>query len=63
MKIPVLTYHSIDESGSVISTGAATFRGQMEFLKDDGFNVVSLNDFTKNLRANKKLPPKTIALT
>ncbi len=62
-KIPVLTYHSIDESGSVISTGAATFRGQMKSLKEDGFNVVSLNDLTANLRENKTLPPKTIALT
>lgn len=62
-KIPVLTYHSIDESGSVISTDATTFRGQMKFLKSGGFNVVSLSDLTKNLRANKKLPPKTIVLT
>lgn len=62
-KIPVLTYHSIDESGSVISTDAATFRRQMKFLKEADFNVVSLNDLTKNLRENKKLPPKTIVLT
>jgi len=62
-KIPVLTYHSIDASGSVISTDAATFRGQMKFLKSAGFNVVSLNDLTKNLRADKKLPTKTIVLT
>jgi peptidoglycan/xylan/chitin deacetylase (PgdA/CDA1 family) len=62
-KIPVLTYHSIDESGSVISTDAAVFRGQMKFLKSAGFNVVSLSDLTKNLRADKKLPAKTIVLT
>ncbi len=62
-KIPILTYHSIDESGSVISTGAATFRRQMKFLKETDFNVVSLNDLIKNLRANKKLPSKTIVLT
>lgn len=62
-KIPILTYHSIDESGSVISTGAATFRRQMKFLKETDFNVVSLNYLTKNLRVDKKLPAKTIVLT
>lgn len=62
-KIPVLTYHSIDASGSVISTDAATFRGQMKFLKSAGFNVISLGDLTKHFRARKKLPTKTIVLT
>ncbi len=62
-KIPVLTYHSIDESSSVISTGAATFRGQMKFLKEADFNVISLSNLIKNFSENKKLPTKTIVLT
>ncbi|MDQ3180906.1 MAG: polysaccharide deacetylase family protein [Acidobacteriota bacterium] len=62
-KIPVLTYHSIDESSSVISTGAATFRGQMKFLKEADFNVISLSNLIKNFSENKKLPAKTIVLT
>lgn len=62
-KIPVLTYHSIDESGSVISTDAATFRGQMKILKESDFNVVSLGNLIKNFGENKSLPDKTIVLT
>ena len=62
-KIPVLTYHSVDESGSVISTDAATFRGQMNFLKGAGFNIVSLGNLIKNFGENKNLPAKTIVLT
>ncbi len=63
MKIPILTYHSIDESGSVISTGAATFRQQMKFLKEANFNVVSLGNLIKNFSENKVQLAKTIALT
>lgn len=62
-KIPVLTYHSIDESNSVISTDAATFRRQMKFLKEADFNVISLSNLIKNFSENKKLPAKTIVLT
>jgi peptidoglycan/xylan/chitin deacetylase (PgdA/CDA1 family) len=38
----VLTYHSIDDSGSVISVGAATFRAQMQWLAASSIAVVPL---------------------
>lgn len=63
IKIPILTYHSIDESASVISTGADAFRQQLKFLSEADFNVVSLKTLGKSLLENKILPPKTIALT
>ena len=62
-KIPILTYHSIDNSGSVISTNCETFRRQMKFLSEEAFNVISLKDLTRALEANNLLPPKTIVLT
>ena len=62
-KIPILTYHSIDNGGSIISTRAETFRAQMKFLSENNFNVVSLKIFGKHLAENKNLPPKTIVLT
>ncbi len=62
-EIPVLTYHSIDNSGSVISTGPETFRKQMQILADADFNVVSLKTLGKSLLENAALPPKTIVLT
>lgn len=63
IKIPILTYHSIDESDSVISTRPQTFRRQMMFLKNENFNVVSLKTLGRHLLENKPLPPKTIVLT
>ncbi len=62
-KVPVLTYHSIDNSGSVISTDAATFRQQMNFLKGAGFNVISLSNLIRNFRENKVQTAKTIVLS
>lgn len=62
-KIPVLTFHSIDESGSVISTNRETFRRQMKFLREAEYNVVSLKKLAKGLKENADFSPKTIVLT
>jgi peptidoglycan/xylan/chitin deacetylase (PgdA/CDA1 family) len=42
----VLTYHSLDESGSVISTTPAIFRDQMAFLKGRSIPVLPLTSIT-----------------
>ncbi len=63
VRIPILTYHSIDESGSVISTKAETFRWQMKLLSDAGYSVVTLADLISRLEAEEELPDKIAALT
>lgn len=42
MRSAILTYHSLDLSGSVISLPPARFAGQMEFLSRSGVPVVPL---------------------
>jgi len=39
----ILAYHSLDDSGSVISTPPSLFRRQMEFLASSGIPVVPLD--------------------
>ncbi len=39
----ILTYHSLDDSGSAISTPPAIFQRQMEFLAESGIRVVPLD--------------------
>ncbi len=39
----ILAYHSLDDSGSVISTPPSLFRRQMEFLASSGIPVVALD--------------------
>ncbi len=40
----ILTYHSIDDSGSVISVAEATFRAQVAWLASSGIPVVPLRE-------------------
>lgn len=63
ISVPVLTYHSIDESGSVVSTAPEVFRRQMRFLSENRYRVVSLGELTDLLLAHKTPLPKTVALT
>lgn len=63
VNVPILTYHSLDESGSVISTAPETFRRQMKFLSENGYKVVSLNELINLLSEDNTPLLKTIALT
>lgn len=63
VKIPILTYHSIDKSGSIISTAPDVFRRQMRFLSESNYNVVTLNELTTSLVQGKAPQRNTIALT
>lgn len=60
--LSVLVYHSIDESGSYMSTSAAMFRVQMEWLRDHDFRVISMRQFFE--RGSPQFPPeRTVILT
>ncbi len=63
VKVPILTYHSIDESGSVISTAPEVFRRQMQFLSENGYRVISLNELINSLSEHHTPLLKTVALT
>ena len=63
VNLPILTYHSIDDSGSVISTAPEVFRRQMKFLSEASYKVVSLDKLVNALADGKTFSPKTVALT
>lgn len=63
VNLPILTYHSLDESGSVISTSPSLFRQQMRYLSENGYKVVALNSLISSLQENNSPSPKTVALT
>jgi peptidoglycan/xylan/chitin deacetylase (PgdA/CDA1 family) len=62
-KLPILTYHSIDDSGSVISVSPEKFRAQMYHLRDKNFNVIPLKDIVLCLDKKISLPPRSVAIT
>jgi peptidoglycan/xylan/chitin deacetylase (PgdA/CDA1 family) len=60
--LSVLVYHSIDESGSYMSTSAAMFRVQMEWLRDHGFRAISMRQLFE--RGMAQFPPeRNVVLT
>jgi peptidoglycan/xylan/chitin deacetylase (PgdA/CDA1 family) len=61
--IVVLVYHSLDDSGSYMSTSPAMFRVQMAWLHAHGVRVVSVTALSAALDAGAPWPADTIVLT
>lgn len=61
--IPVLTYHSLDESHSVISTSVATFKKQMEYLWKECYQTLPLSEVASFIHQRKAFPEKGIVIT
>jgi len=60
---PILVYHSIDDSGSRISVSESEFKKQMHFLKENGYNCLSLDEYIKQLTEKKPPPRRSFILT
>lgn len=63
--VPVLMYHSIDNNykASKLSVSPESFKRQMEFLHNNGYNVISLEKIAYYLKNKVKIPPKTVSIT
>jgi len=61
--LSILTYHSIDDSGSVVSVAPQTFAGQMDCLAEAGFGGISLREAVAYRAANGNWPDKCFVLT
>jgi peptidoglycan/xylan/chitin deacetylase (PgdA/CDA1 family) len=61
--VPILTYHSLDESGSVISVSPAAFREHMRILRDRCFSGIPLGRLLEAWSGGAALPPRPVVLT
>jgi len=61
--LPILTYHSIDDSGSVISIAPALFRQQMAYLAEYGWQTLTLSEAVRHLASGRPTPPDAVVLT
>lgn len=61
--IPILTYHSIDDSGGILSTPVQTFRRHLATIQKMGLVTLRLSDIAACLRARSGFPPHAIAFT
>jgi peptidoglycan/xylan/chitin deacetylase (PgdA/CDA1 family) len=64
-EVPILMYHSLDATkiGSYAALAPSTFRRQMQFIKQNGYNVVSLSDYCQSLKEKRTLPKKSLVIT
>jgi peptidoglycan/xylan/chitin deacetylase (PgdA/CDA1 family) len=62
--IPVLTYHRIvGDPNDTSNVPLATFRDQMQTLKNAGWQAVSLADFEAYVKGEKPLPDRSFLIT
>jgi peptidoglycan/xylan/chitin deacetylase (PgdA/CDA1 family) len=61
--LTVLTYHSLDTSGSVVSVAPEAFAAQISALAESGFRGVSLREALIHREAHDTWPERSVALT
>lgn len=61
--IPILTYHSIDDSGAVTSTSPAVFAQQMDFLWTNNYRSLPLSAAVNFIEERRPFPEKTFVIT
>jgi peptidoglycan/xylan/chitin deacetylase (PgdA/CDA1 family) len=61
-RLSILTYHSLDGLGSVLSTSPSTFARHLQVLREAGANVLSLREGAERLRRGD-LPERALVIT
>ncbi|AGK95298.1 polysaccharide deacetylase family protein [Clostridium pasteurianum] len=69
-QIPVLMYHSIADNSMVTDTASKSiilppeaFKQQMQYLKDNGYTTLTLDELYNFLKNGKPVPEKSVVLT
>ena len=60
--LPILTYHSLDDSGSVVSVAPALFARQMAHLAANGWQTLTFADAVERLR-DGTVPERHVVVT
>lgn len=62
--VPVLMYHSIDyEKGNELRIPKDKFRSHMQYLKDNKYTTLTMNEFYDFIINNKPVPRKSVLIT
>jgi peptidoglycan/xylan/chitin deacetylase (PgdA/CDA1 family) len=63
--VPILMYHSFDEQriGDYAAVSLETFKQQLQFMKEKGYNLISLSEYCHLLKTKEPLPHKAVVLT
>jgi peptidoglycan/xylan/chitin deacetylase (PgdA/CDA1 family) len=61
--VPILMYHSVDESPESLSVSPEIFERQMYYLKSHRYHVISLDEFVEGKRKGRTFPHNTVVIT
>jgi len=62
-RVPVLIYHSVDDSASPVSIHPHAFREHLEVLRDAGCRTTTVSEVVDGLRRDGSAPDGLVALT
>ncbi len=65
-KVAILTYHRFvpgDRKCDLLSVSATSFRSQLQYLRDNGFTVISFADFADFVEGKAPIPRKPVILS
>ena len=64
-EVPILMYHSLDEKriGEYAAVSPKRFTQQMEFIKNNGYRVISLRNYCQSLKTGVSVPRKSLVIT
>jgi len=63
--VPVVMYHKVEqvEEGRSDTVSPQNLRYQLEYIKDNGYHVLTLEDYVEGVRSGRKFDRKTVVLT
>jgi peptidoglycan/xylan/chitin deacetylase (PgdA/CDA1 family) len=61
--VPILCYHRFGPKQSRLTTSAADFAAQMEYLATHGYRVVPLAQLVRFIEGKEALPPRSVVIT
>ena len=62
-RVPIITYHSLDNTGSCISSTKEHFAWQMEFLSRRGYETLTSTECVDMIAGERPIPSRAVALT
>jgi peptidoglycan/xylan/chitin deacetylase (PgdA/CDA1 family) len=62
-RVPILVYHTVDESGNTYSVTPRQLNQQCRWLVEHGYTAITVRQFWRAARGLADLPPKPVILT
>ncbi len=61
--VPVLCYHKFGDRSTKMTISVSRFREQMQYLKDNDYRVIPLQEFIAFLNGKRQIPKRAVVLT